>query len=78
MQTPAPVPTFGFQPTGDLFTVLTAGLSRRAHHSVLSDMHSKAPGLSRELDALFARGASEAEIAEFRIREAAILATEDR
>lgn len=69
----AAVPTFGFQPTADLMTVLTAGHSRSAAHVVLSDMHPSAPTLSRELDALFARGASEAEIAEFRKREAEIL-----
>lgn len=73
MTTGIPVPTFGFQPTGDLITVLTEGYSRRAIHSVICDMHPSAPALSRELDALFARGASEAEIAEFRKREAAIL-----
>lgn len=77
MSAAASVPTFGFQPTGDYFAVQTAGHSRSAAHVAMSEMHPSAAQLSRELDALFARGASEAEIAEFRKREAAAIRADD-
>ncbi len=62
------VQTFGFRPAGPLENRIEGGYSRAGAAAAMSDCHPSTFSLCEELDALFARGASESEIAAFRAR----------
>lgn len=66
------IKTFGYQPSGGIVDRIEAAHSRSGASVALSEMHPETPRLCDELDALFARGASEAEIADFRARAALV------
>lgn len=60
------IKTYGFQPRGDITEEMYAAHSRAGASVAVSDMEPNLQAFSTGLDALFARGASEAEITAYR------------
>jgi hypothetical protein len=75
-QSARPVATFGFRPVVD---IVEQGVQAHSHYGAdvyLSEVSSVLPSFSRQLDALLARGATEAEIASLRAQAERVEAVE--